>query len=221
MALVNFSTLNPELATHVVGCPSAVITQYVKKVCIDLCERAKVWRVQLTPQVLTALDHEYAFVSPVAGTEVTTILSAFVSTASGGKTPLDLVTMEQVNAYSPTWPDTDAAGTPLALVRMGPAEYNVVPVPDALDTYTVSMFAAIRPTQTATQIEESILYDFRRVIFHGVLHELMALPKRGWTDDKLALYHGKQWEYFLYSARARTNKGFGRTDINVIARPWA
>jgi len=219
MALVAFSTLNGDIAPHVPGCPSAVVTQYIRRVVTDLCERAKVWRVQLTPQLLVAGDYDYAFVSPVAETEVSSILSAKVATAEGA-TSLVEVTGEQVLQMYPLWPDTASPGYPLYVSRVNTETYQVVPVPDALDTYTVSIFAAVRPTLAATEVEETILSEYRRVIFHGVVHELMTLPGKSWSNEKLALYHGKQWEYFLYSARAKANKGFGRSDIQVTPVSW-
>jgi len=212
--------LNSDVAPHVIGCPSAVITQYVRKVATDLCERAKVWRVDLTPQLLADGDYTYDFVSPIANTEVSAILSAKCALPSGD-IPLEVYTHDQVVSAYPLYPDANAKGQPLALTRMDAATYNVVPIPDDQGPYTVSLYAAIRPTATATQMEDSVMYEYRRTIFHGVLHELMLLPNRAWTNDKMAVYHGKQWEYFLYNARARANKGFGTVDISVTPRPWA
>lgn len=221
MALVTTTTLTTDIAPHVDGCPSAVVAQYMTKTMIDLCERAKVWRVQLADVPLVALTYNYPLASPVAGTEVSSLLFAHMAGLTEPAKEIGLLTEEQVHAYHSDWPNLAAPTRPEGIFRLALDSFNVVPVPDALDTYTVSLWAAIRPTVTATQIESTVYSEYRRAIFHGTLHELMVMPKRAWSDPKLAEFHGKQWEYFVNSARAKANKGFGRTSIRVVPRPWA
>lgn len=223
MALVAFNTFVQEIAPHVDGAPTPVIARYIKQVVIDLCERAKVWRVQLDDVPLVAGTYEYALTSPIAGTEVSSIFDAKLITASNpdSRTPLAVATLEQVLASVSDWPNTNTLGTPQAVYRDNVAEFDVVPVPDALDTYTVSLTAAIRPTMAATTIEDTLMSEWRRVWYHGTIHELMIMPGHNWSNEKLALYHGKQWEFHLNNARAKANKGFGRTPIFVTQRPWA
>jgi hypothetical protein len=98
---------------------------------------------------------------------------------------------------------------------------SVIPVPDAAQSYTLYLYCAIRPTLAATGMDSTIYATYRRTIYHGVLHELMMMPKRPWTDEKRAEYHGKQWEYMTANARARANKSFSRANISVVPAPWA
>lgn len=223
MALVPINTYATEIAPHVDGCPTAVIATYIRKVFIDLCERGKIWRVQLTPMLLSSGDYEYQLASPVAETEVSALLNAQVAKASvpSVNRPLDISTMEVAQRLFRDWPNANNTGEPRLLFQMAPSAFNIAPVPGALDSYTVKLKAAIRPTMTAANVESSLMNEYRRAWFHGTIHELMMMPGRMWSNDKLALYHGKQWEYFMNSARARANKGFGRTTISVRQRPWA
>jgi hypothetical protein len=211
-----------DVMANVPGVPDVVLQSYLNKVAIDLCERAKVWRVNLTPVPLVAGTYDYTVVSPVAQTELSAVLLAKVYCASSARwKEVPSVTTEQVFEVAPAWPDTVNPAEPTAIVRKDEASVSVVPVPDSAQAYTVYMYAAIRPTLTATGIDSTIYSTYRRAIYHGVLHELMMMPKRPWTDEGRAKYHGAQWEFMLASARARANKSFSRANVSVVPAPWA
>lgn len=222
MATALFSTMTGEIAPHVEGCPSAVIEAYIRKAVIDLCERAKVWRVRMAPVTFTQGVFEYDVASPVAETEVSTILQATVTLTSPAVTrPLAIGTVEQMFTANPTWPGDGLQGEPKSAVQTGVSAVEIQPIPDGATTYTMNGLLAIRPTLNATGWEDTLFSEFRRAIFHGTIHELKVLPGRRWSDDKTAMYHGKQWEYFVYQARAKANKGFSRAPIHVRMNPWA
>lgn len=217
-----YSTIVGEIATHVDGCPTAVIEAYVRKVVVDLCERAKVWRVRMDPLVLTSGDYSYTLTSPVAGTEISSVLQATLTLASPAVTkPLGIGTVEQMFRSHPTWPTDGVTGEPANIVQTGVSALELQPIPDNVTTYTVNALLAIRPTLASTGWDDALFSEFRRTIFHGVIHELTVLPGRKWSNEKTSAYHGKQWEYMLYQARAKANKGFGRTSLSVKMKPWA
>lgn len=222
MALVPFSSYVSDVAPHVDGCPSPVISSYIRKVVADLCERAKVWRTPLAGVVLTAGTSSYPLVSPIAETEVSSILDVKYAKASAtGRYAVAVRTQEEIFALYPEWPLNVSEGEPRDLYREDLASFQVAPYPDAVDTYTIYVQAAIRPTIGAVNVENSIMSEYRRIWFHGALHELFLIPNRTWSSEKMATYHGKQWTYFLSQARAKANKGFGRVSISVQQRPWA
>jgi hypothetical protein len=221
MATITYDSLTADVAPHVPGCPTATISATIRKVAIDLCERAKVWRVALTPLTLVSGTYNYTIANPVAQTEISAILHAnlHLNTAAVDR-PLELVTGEVVFSSYTGYPDLVALGEPRAIFQLDESTINVLPVPNTADTYVIRTFAAIRPAYTSTTIDSAVANQYRRELFHGALHELMMLPDRVWTDDQKSLYHGKQWTYLLNAAKARANKGFGRADINVVQRPW-
>lgn len=222
MAQVSYRTFFPDIAPHVPGCPDPVMEFYIRKVCIDLCSRALVWRTTLTGITLVDGTASYALVSPIAGTEVVTILGnkMHLTTAGTDKT-LEVVTGDQFQLAFPAWPDLINTGEPVAVVQHDTTTINLAPVPDGADTYTLTLNAAVRPTKASTTIEETIIFDNNSAIFHGVLYELMLMPDRPWTNEKTALIHGRHWSHALHAAKARANKGFGQADVTVQMRPWA
>lgn len=222
MSTVTYSSVFGDISPNVPGVPDAVLSFYINKVTIDLCERAKVWRVAYAPVTLVANQAGYTVTSPTAQTELSAILTAKVYLASTATwKDLDPVTTEQVFKVYPAWPDTTETKEPTAVTRVDEGTVSIVPKPDAVQTYTLYLYCAVRPTLTATGVDSTIYATYRRAIYHGVLHELMTMPKRPWTDEKRALYHGKQWEYMVNTARARANKSFSRANISVVPAPWA
>jgi hypothetical protein len=221
MAVINFSTLSGELLPYVPGVPDPVLEFQIRKTVRDLCSRALVWRVNVTDVPVVAETSTYTLVPPT-DTEVVSVLQArLYRTAADLLEKMMIGGAEELYAKYPTWPDVNRKSYPQLVSSLDPHTINVAPVPDDADTYLIKIQVAVRPTLTADGCEEFILQDFRREIFHGVLHELMMMPNRAWTDEKKAIYHGQQWAFFLAQARARATKGFGRGEVAVKQRPWA
>lgn len=220
MATVTFDSLVNNIAPQVPGCPTAVISATVRKIVIDLCERAKIWRVTITPVAVTSGVYIYTFTSPIANTEISDIITPrlYLTSAATFK-KLELTTGERVIELYPQWPSLVNLQEPKYLLKDETNMY-LCPVPGTADTYTINAVATIRPSQIATTWDSNLASQYQREIYHGALHELMMIPDRVWTDDNKSLYHGKQWAFLLNSARARANKGFGRANINVAMRPW-
>jgi hypothetical protein len=54
-----------------------------------------------------------------------------------------------------------------------------------------------------------------------VLHELMLMPERSWFNEKMGMYHGKQWAFLLSAARDRRMRDFNEGTLSVEMRPFA
>ena len=95
----------------------------------------------------------------------------------------------------------------------------MAPAPDTAGTFSV--YAALRPTPTATETEQFLYTEFTEVVYHGVLYYLKRMPERPWSDAKDAILHGKQWTHFIASARDRADRGYNKTSLSVQMRPFA
>lgn len=106
--------------------------------------------------------------------------------------------------------DIDSGSQPKAISRMSPCEFIVLPKPGIEDNYAVRPYVVLRPTRTATGIDDCILGDLGEAIVHGALQELLLVPGAHWTDRDLASYHAKQYSFKVTERRARANLGFSR-----------
>lgn len=108
MATITYLSLAGDFAPHVPGVPEPVMEAYIRKVVIDLCDRAKVWRVPFTGQELSQGVWQYTLVAPIAQTELSSILDAKVYLSSAAKWgDMKVLTNEQAFALYPSYPDLD------------------------------------------------------------------------------------------------------------------
>ena len=77
------------------------------------------------------------------------------------------------------------------------------------------MIYALKPSRTATAMDEIIYNDLEEVIMHGALQHLLVLPNTNWSDRELASYHAKQFVSQVTERRARANLGNSRGSLSV------
>ena len=213
----SFVDMAVDVSPYLQGCPTAVIARVVKRIVSDLCDRAKVWKGYSEPITLVPETFEY-LIPP-------TVLNATINDVERVRTVVNNTTrdvpyssLEAVLKQYPQWPD-ESDGDPQMFITGASNLVWLAPVPDAAGTMTA--YVSLRPGPAATSWPEDLYSKHERVIFHGVLHDLMLMPERPWTSDKLALYHGKQWSYLLNDAKASAVRGNNTASIGVAMRPLA
>lgn len=207
----------PDISAFLQGCPNVTIERTLRKMATDLCQRAKVWRAELPQINLVAGTTEYTPASPVAYGEVVEIISAY-TTISGQNRDLKWVSYEKARRLYPEWPMSED-GTPLLVTSRTAGTIMLAPTPDAVGT--MNAYAVLRPTATTDSWEDTMYREFHRELFHGVMHELMLMPERPWSNPKLAEYHGKQWTFLLATARDRADRDYNTDGLSVQMRPAA
>ena len=213
-----FSAMVPEISAFLPGCPDLAIERTVRKMAIDLCQRGRVWTLDLIPIAMVVAEPTYALVPDVSYAEVIDIFDAYLLDSEGDKTPITWKPYKAVRAGHPSWPQDDA-GRPQFITTNMTGYASLVPVPDlAGDVYVK---AYMRPTTTATELPTWLYAEFQRELFHSTLHELMAMPERSWSNPKLADYHGKQWTYLLSQATIRAGQEYNTDSQAVQMRPLA
>lgn len=112
------------------------------------------------------------------------------------------------------------ATTPQSICQISPDKYVILPLPDAMATYQMRMFLALKPKRNATGMDEVTFDDLEEVIMHGALQHLLVLPNSHWTDRELASYHAKQYTYQVAERRARANLGNVRGTMRAKMQPF-
>ena len=215
-----FSDMLNDVSGHLPSCPALTIMSTLRKVAIDLCERGEVWQEDLAGVPVTAGAFRYTPVSPVAYAEVSSFTDAYLILADGTKVPLDWASRADVRRLRPQWPQDDA-GQPLFYTVEEPGVISLAPVPDADSVGTLYVRASMRPTPDATEFKTSLYPMVRRVLFHGALHELMLMPERAWSNEKIGAYHGKQWTHLLHSTAIRAERDYNPGTQSVQMIPLA
>lgn len=108
----------------------------------------------------------------------------------------------------------EKATSPRAHTQLTPDEYILLPLPDD-QPYRVRMFLGLKPSRSATGMDEAILNDLEESIRHEVISRLMLIPGEPWTDDNKAIYFSRQARYLTNERRARANLGNNRASMHV------
>lgn len=219
MAIRLFSTLEKELAPSVPGCPLPTIVQYVRASAIEVCERTQAYRYQQEDIPLTPGVYEYAYEVP----DQTEVCGVSYITVDGLEIPFH--PLEEVHRHFPDWPNTvtDMRSQPQMVSQFDTDNFVLAPVPGrptSSTLYQLRMFLALRPTTTATGMEQSVFDELERPIIDGALQRLLVIPNKSWTDRQLAQYHAKQFVFKIASHRAKANLGLGRGSIRVRVDAW-
>jgi len=115
----------------------------------------------------------------------------------------------------------EGASEPRVFTQLTPDKYIVLPLPDNDEVYTLRIFLALKPSRTATGMEESILNELEDAILHSALQETLVMPNVAWGDRQLATYHAKQYLYYVNERRARANLGNARGQMRVYGDRFA
>lgn len=216
--MTTFASMVPEISPFLPGCPSLTIEMTARKMAIELCTWAKVWRAEMLPITLVPGIAAY---TPTPDTSYARY-GGFISGSTlvaGNKRELKTMAYEHARAAFPSWPEDYSSTTPQWVITRVPGQVLLAPVPDTAGT--MNIYGVLIPTRTAPEWDDGMYEEFQRVLFHGVLAELMAIPDRGWTDQKMAMAHRRDWVALRAQARSRVDHDFVTQSISVDARPFA
>jgi hypothetical protein len=222
MAIRDFDSLAVRLQPTVPGCPRQTIIQYIRDAAIKTCERTLAWRYQIPKFDLTPGTYIYDYRNPF-DTDVHAVFKAFQNDS-----PLEVLTLDRALELYPAWADKytttgDIAtygSQPRSITEISPSQFAVLPLPDAVRTYTVRMFVALKPTRSASGMDEAVFNDLEDAIMHGALQMLLVLPNTNWSDKDLASYHARQYLFQMTERRARANLGNARGTFAAQMQPF-
>ena len=196
MALAAWSTFYPDVLVHVRGCPLPLVDHHLRAAAIDLCQRSRRLKVEMSAFNTVADTPTYALV-PGDGMETVVILDVSID----GK-PIDPATRAELSAIV-DW-DTET-GEPSKYLMDGDDEtVRLWKMPDAV--YSVAIALAVKPSEAATGIEQWFANRYRRTIARGALAELLAIPKSPWTDMEMAGLRANQFEAGVRAAEGQALK---------------
>ncbi len=201
----------PDVLPHVVGCPSMVAEQELKRAAQQFFEKTRAWRLTTAP----------VRISPNQAT---------VTVAVGDG--LDLVRIEhgtydgkRIAVISPDVLDDDPTmgdwrsrkGTPNNLIQSMPGVVDLYPVPLDATSTGLTFFVAVKPSDSATGLPDHLATAYRDIIVCGAKSKLMIYKDAPWANPALAASFASEFMTSMGSANFEAAKGFGRG--RIAARP--
>lgn len=224
MTTRTFASLATRINPSVPGCSLPLIVQHIRNAAIITCERTLAWRYEQPAFNLTPGQHTYDYQRPV-DTDVHTLLH----TALNNDEALSPITLDQATELYPGWVRTstttqdiaDNGGQPRYITQLSPAQFTVLPPPNADRTYTLRMIYALKPSRVADGMDENVLSQLEEAVVSKTLQDLLVLPGTAWADRELASYHAKQFLARVSENRAHANIGRMRASLTARAPRFA
>jgi hypothetical protein len=204
------SAFTPRIAYRVDGCPDITIEQAVLDACIDFCERSLILRQTLDPTAVVAGVKEVDLDLP-SGTRLAKIMKVWVddreiSAVSEDEVGTPLAHVDSVPGV------TGVSSMPTGYVESSPGTIRLYPAPDK--TYSVTVRAALKPSRSATAVDDILFENWVNAITEGALARLYVMPEV-WGNAALAAVSAKAFLAFVSSASTEAQHGRGRGELRV------
>jgi len=187
------------------GAPAAAVDIALRQAAISFCEKSLAWRYAHPKIAVTSGTASYAFV-PLSGAAVHAITYAEFD---GDEIECNAGELNIASAVD-DW--RNATGTPEYIVG-GTTSLQLVPAPDAGGTLTLKV--ALKPSPSATGIDDDIFNEYREAIVHGALARMMLSPKKPYSSPQLAQYHAQQFEIKTGQAGMRQARNYSRAPLQT------
>lgn len=191
------------VAPDLPGCSFVAIDIALRQSALAFCEQSLAWKYEHPSVSVVAGTATYAFVPP-AGAVVHAITYAEfeakeIESHAG-----------ESNIRIAEW--RNQTGAPEYILG-GATSLTLAPKPAAAGTLT--MIVVLKPSPTATGIDDVLFNEYREAIVHGALARLMLSPKKPYTNAQLAQYHQQQFTIKTAAAGMRTARNCNRAPLQT------
>jgi hypothetical protein len=190
-----FTYFYDDLMPLVPGCPMAMANKALLRAAQEWCEKTLCWRAWLDDVTTLTDENTYDF-NVVAGQEVVQLLRA---TLDGQ----DILVMTP-DSIPANWRTSTAWSDRTGIFTQDASSFVLVPTPAA--DLIVQTEVALRPTNTATGVEDAIFAAYANEIATGAAARLHAMPGKPYTyaastarkefQDAIATTASEVWHAF-------------------------
>jgi hypothetical protein len=193
----------PLLSPHLSGCPNVTMKQYLGIVASDFFARTYLWRDQIDTIYTTAGVSEYDLAGEAV---IEDVISVVLNETTLDRTDLRLVATQ----------DLGQVGEPREFWVK--ADRSIVLFPTPEEDVELKVYAVLKPSRTATGVEDWIYETFADTLVSGVVARLAMIPNKEWTDVATAMSQKAMYERAVTNARIRDFRGI---NLQVRQRPAA
>lgn len=207
MMLANLSDMVPLIRPEMRDCMDVVIEDAIRRAAIAFCEDSHALEVDAYPIQTADGIAEYDLDMPPDQVVIR------VSRVEGPHGRLDPLTQREMDMTGHTWM-TVKGGSPHKWIMVGPRRIRFYPVPGVVENYSVKII--VKPTLTATTIEQQIIDDYADGITAKAKALLGAMPHKAWTNLQMVPYWESQYRDCVSRARMRVATGYSHADMRVV-----
>lgn len=204
---------------HVIGCPDVTAQQALLDTAIEFCEKTLILRQTLDPFDTEANTLEYELLSISNQELVTYPVQVWFKGTLLQPASADMIAA--VQAYR-----TDTPG--INLVTGDPTQYfwtaqrtlGLYPVPSTSETGVLTARVAVRPTRSATSLNDILYEDWVEALAAGTLARLHMTKDQPWASADRALIQHRYFKECIQRARAEAMGGRVRGSTSVRMRSF-
>jgi hypothetical protein len=176
---VLWSKFYPYIQPYLPGCPEVVVESHLQEAAADFCMRSEVWRFDIEPDFTSKSTTDYSVDTPKNA-----ILENMLSLYLDG-TKISAVTDRHFDR-----PSTAATARPNRYSIYQDTQIRFFPTPD--QKYKFEGTGVLKPSLSATGVEDWIFETHGRCISYGAIALLAQIPGKEWSNPDLAsFYHAK------------------------------
>jgi hypothetical protein len=204
-----------QVLPHVPGCTNEMALLEIKNTIIDFCEKSLILQADHDP--VTALEGIMDYdLEPPKDYLVTKIMKAwYMGQELDMESPDEIKTPSVYNQNSGYLVNR---GDPRFLLQKEPRTFSVYPIPDETARLALTLRVALKPTRSASTIDNIIYEEYAETIGHGAVSRLALSPGKPYSDVKLAAARNGLYLAGLNVARDRAQKGNVRQSKHVKMR---
>lgn len=213
MAAVLWSSFFNEVLPHVGGCPEPFAANAIRNAAITFCERTLVYKQDLTPFFVLANTPTYAYSG--MGLPTDTVVQEIVQAEIGAQDLLMRTPDWLRQNYARDW--RTQLGCPIYVTQDDERNLRVVPYPTTDMTTLTSIWAALKPTESAAGIEQRIYEEYKEKIAMGALARLYGSAAEPYFNEAKSEGLQTLFDSAIATVKWRAAKGFTRASVRVKA----
>jgi len=200
---------------YVPGCPSITAEIAIKNTIIEFCEKTLILQRDHDPVTVTAGINDYDL-EPPTGYLVTKIMKAWYENVP--LVPAAPDEIGSVAAYNTYAEGAEGPGQPRWIFQKDERTFSLLPVPQDTSVNAVTMRVALKPSRSASGVDDVIWEDYMEVIGAGARSRLMLMPNQLAFNPTMAGVNRLQFDQGINLARQRANRGHTRSNLSVRLR---
>lgn len=208
-----FEAFTNEVQVYFPDLPDLVVLGAVRNAAIEFCEKSLFWTYEHPSISAVEAVNSYSF-SPPSGTEVARIIDGWYD----GNTLIFASEERLQGQFSTPWRQTTGAAA--FITQMGPSSFLLAPAPAGSIANAIRLVVALKPTRTATGIDDMFYSRWLEEIAGGARARLYAVPGHQNFNPALAMQGRRQFATDISTARIERNRGLTRATLAVRPKSW-
>jgi len=183
----------PYVQPHVPGCPEIVIQTHLQEAAAEYIARSELWRFDIESDFTSKNTSDYEIDVPT-GAVLENILTLFVNGAATKR-----VTDRHFQVSN-----TADNSAPSSFSIYQDNQIRFFPTPDR--KYTFEGVGVLKPSLSATGVEDFIFETHGRSIACGAIWRLTVIPGKEWSNPELAMYYKTEFYKHMDAAKGRDTR---------------